>query len=256
MNRTMEFTTVISKCLGCHFCPQDKLNAAYTSDKRVMSVEDFHDMLAKLPKDCQIHFSGFSEPFLNPNTPEMIAVANDSGRQVYLYTTLVGLKASCIPILKTFPPHVTRIHVPDKTGLKYNEEKWIEFHELFLLSRVKATYMAMGDPSDFIKRYLAIKGIPLELPDMLSRGGNLGHVPVRNLAGKPMRCTMNRWHSNVVLPNGDVFGCCMDYHLTVPLGNLILESYDTIIFNGAAWQHRMEQRAEGICAHCEWATPK
>lgn len=251
----MEFTTVISKCLGCHFCPQDKLNAAYKSDKRVMLVEDFHEMLAKLPKDCQIHFSGFSEPFLNPHTPEMIAVANDAGRQVHLYTTLVGIKANAIPILKTFPPHVTRIHVPDMTGLKYDEEKWVEYHELFLLSKVKATYMAMGQPSDFIKRYLAIKGIPLELPDMLSRGGNLSHVPHPDIKG-PIKCTMNRWHSNVVLPNGDVVGDCHDYALTVRLGNILTQPYSEIYDAAEKWRVAMEKDATGtICAKCGWSVP-
>lgn len=250
----MEFTTVISKCLGCHFCPQDKLGEAYKSDKRVMLVEDFHEMLAKLPKDCQIDFSGFSEPFLNPHTPEMIAVANDAGRQVHLYTTLVGFRANCVPILKTFPPHVTRIHVPDKTGLKYDEEKWVEYHELFLLAKVKATYMAMSDPSDFIKRYMAIKGIPLEIPEMINRGGNLAHIARKDING-PMRCSMNRWHSNVVMPSGDVYGCCQDYSLSVHLGNLLQQPYSEIEFEAEKWRMAQEKKAEGICRHCTWAWP-
>lgn len=219
-----------------------------------MSIDTFHDILSKLPADCQIHFSGFAEPFLNPNAAEMMAVARDTGRETHVYTTLIGLKAASIPILKDYPPRVFRIHVPDMKGLKFNEEKWVEFHELFLLSKVKASYMAMGDPSDFIKRYLAIKGIPLELPDMLSRGGNLAHVPVRDITGKPMRCTMNRWYNNVVLPNGDVYGCCMDYSLSVPLGNLLRQPYLEIEVEAANWRANMEKSAQGICAHCEWAT--
>ena len=253
---TLEFTLTISKCLSCHFCPQDKLGAAYKDERRSMTVETYHDILDKLPRDCQIHFSGFSEPFLNPFAADMIAVAMDDAREVHVYTTLVGFKAAAVPVLKTFPPRVFRIHVPDGKALKFDEDKWIELHELFLLARIKPSYMAMREPSDHIKRYLAIKGIALEVPDMLSRGGNLDHVHTRDLFGAPMRCTMNRWYNNVVLPNGDVYGCCMDYSLSVHLGNLLRQSYDEILVEAAKWKERMEARAEGICAKCEWAAPK
>lgn len=252
---SMEFTLSISNCLSCHFCPQDKLGAAYNPESpRIMSVGDFSIILERIPKDCQIHFSGFAEPFLNPNAAEMIAVASDDGREVHVYTTLVGLKPMCVPILKTYPPRVFRIHVPDGNALKFPEEKWVELHEIFLLTKIKASYMAMQEPSDFIKRHLAIKEIMLDIPDMLSRGGNLAHVPGKNIRGK-MRCTMMRWYNNVVLPNGDVYGCCMDYSLSVPLGNLLRDPYELITTRSNEWRQRMENNAEGICAMCEWATP-
>jgi len=250
----MEFTLVVSHCLGCSFCPQDKLGEAYDDIKKIMGMEEFNLILSKLPPDCQIDFTGFSEPFLNPNACRMIEAAYATGRQVHLYTTLVGLKPCCVAVLKSIQPTVVRIHVPDGKALKLPEEMWIHTHEQFLETRVKASYMAMMEPSDLIKRYLAVKGIPLELPEMLSRGGNLSNVAGKHING-PMRCTMNRWHSNVVLPNGDVYGCCMDYGLTVHLGNLIEQPYSDIFHKGEKWKHNMEKRAEGICARCEWATP-
>lgn len=250
----MEFTLSVSNCLQCHHCPQDKLGAAYHSDKRVMTVEDFKIILDTLPADCQVDFSGFAECFLNSNACQMIDLAAKSGRKFVLYTTLVGLKPCCVEVLKQYHPNVTRIHVPDGKAFTFNEEKWVEFHERFLMAKVGATYMAMGEPSDFIKRYLAVKGIPLELPTMLSRGGNLEHINGNKING-PMRCTMNRWHGNVVLPNGDVYGCCMDYELTVYLGNLLRQPYREISYEAEKWKMNMERRAEGICARCEWATP-
>lgn len=219
-----------------------------------MTVEDFTTILGKLPADCQVDFSGFSECFLNPDACKMIEAASLSGRHFVIYTTLVGLKPCCVEVLKAHPPRVLRIHVPDGEALKFPEDKWVEYHERFLLARVPATYMAMRQPSDLIKRYLAIKGIPLEIPDMLSRGGNLEHVHGKEING-PMRCTMNRWYNNVVLPNGDVHGCCMDYGLTVYLGNLLRQPYREITYEADKWKMNMERKAEGICARCEWATP-
>ena len=247
-------TLSVSNCLGCGFCPQDKLGAAYKDPKRVMAVEDFHTILGKIPAGTQIHYSGFSEPFLNPNACRMIEAAYATGRPVHLYTTLVGMKPCCVAVLKSIQPAVVRIHVPDGKALVLPEERWVETHEQFLETRVKATYMAMNSPSDFIKRHLAIKNIMLELPEMINRGGNLSNVPSKDIRG-PMRCTMNRWHSNVVLPNGDVFGCCQDYALTVRLGNLIEQPYSDIFSEGEKWRMNMEHKAEGICSKCTWATP-
>lgn len=250
----IEFTLSISNCLSCHFCPQDKLGAAYKSDKRVMTVEDFKTILDKLPMDCQVDFSGFSECFLNPNACKMIELAAKSGRKFVIYSTLVGLKPCCVEVLKHYPPSVFRVHVPDGEALKLPEQQWVKQHEMFLATGIKASYMAMREPSESMRLYLAIKDIVVDLPDMLSRGGNLAHIPVREISG-PMRCTMNRWHNNVVLPNGDVYGCCMDYTLSVYLGNLLRQPYKEIHWEADKWKMAMEKRSAGICTHCEWATP-
>jgi radical SAM protein with 4Fe4S-binding SPASM domain len=250
----LEFTLNISNCLGCGFCPQEKLGNAYHSEKRTMTVEDFKTILDTLPMDCQVDFSGFSECFLNPDACKMIELAAVSGRRFVVYTTLVGIKPCCVEVLKAHHPNVLRVHVPDGKALTFPEDKWVEFHERFLLSRVPATYMSMAEPSDFIKRYLAIKGIPLELPEMINRGGNLEHIAKKNIDG-PMRCTMNRWHQNVALPNGDVYGCCQDYSLSVYLGNLLRQPYIEIHYEAEKWMWAMEKKAEGICRECTWATP-
>lgn len=252
--RSLEFTTVVSDCLGCHFCPQDKLGANYKSNDRVLSMDNYRVIISKLPYDIQIHFSGFAEPFLNPLTGEMIHIATQLFEEVHVYSTLVGIKPRDSELLRERPPRVFRVHVPDGKHLVYNEEKWMEYLERFLLSGLKATFMAMGEPSDFIKRQLAIRNIVLDLPNMLSRGGNLEHVQTRTIGG-PMHCTMNRWNSNVCLPNGDVYGCCMDYSLSVYLGNLLRQPYKEIGYEAAKWQMNMERKADGICAKCEWAKP-
>jgi radical SAM protein with 4Fe4S-binding SPASM domain len=252
---SLEFTLNISDCLGCGFCPQEKLGRAYHSEKRAMTVEDFKTILDKLPMDCQVDFSGFSECFLNPDVCKMIELAARSGRRFVIYSTLVNFRKCCVDVLKAYPPNVFRVHVPDGEALKFPEERWVEYHELFLMSRVGASYMAMRQPSDFIKRYLAIKNIPLEIPTMLSRGGNLEHVAVREING-PIKCTMNRWHNNVVLPNGDVYGCCMNYDLSVYLGNLLRQPYSEIHWEAEKWSMAMNKDATGtICSKCEWACP-
>ena len=45
-----------------------------------------------------------------------------------------------------------------------------------------------------------------------------------------VECTRNKdYHSNILLPNGDVILCCMDYGLKHKLGNLLDQSYNEIL---------------------------
>jgi hypothetical protein len=47
---------------------------------------------------------------------------------------------------------------------------------------------------------------------------------------KPMTCgCLELLYHNVLLPNGDVSLCCMDYQLTHILGNLFVQSYDDVV---------------------------
>lgn len=252
MIKSLEFTLKISNCLGCSFCPQTTLNAAYTSSKTTMTLEDFNTILNKLPKDVRVDFSGYSEPFLNPLACDMIGTAIVKGYEVHVYSTLMGMKSGCVDVLSVYKPHFFKVHVPDGKALVLPEEKWVQQHELFLLAKTPASYMAMGEPSAFIKRHLAVKGIPLELPNMLSRGGLLETVPVKPKKGL-IRCAANRFHQNVVLPNGDVQVCCMSYDLSMPCGNLITGRYADIDMTANIYERDLNPRENSICRRCEWS---
>lgn len=253
MIRSIEFTLTVSRCLNCSFCPQDKLSAAYKSDKRRMTAEDFVTILSKLPKTVRCDFSGFSECYLHPDAHKFIQMAITGGYETHIYSTLVGLRQRSVEALREYPPSYFRVHVPDKTGLKLADDMWIRQHELFLESGVPATYMSMSELTDAVGKHLRGKNIEVELPAMLSRASNLWQH--RSIEGRPMRCSMNRWFNNVVLPNGDVVGCCMIYDLSVILGNLLRQPYEEIQSAAEEWKSRTEAKASAPCAACEWGVP-
>lgn len=254
MNRSLEFTLKISPCLGCSVCPQPKLNAAYTSPKTTMTLEDFNTILNKLPKTCRVDFSGMSEAFLNPHACDMVGTAVAKGYEVHLYTTLVGLKSGCVDVLKNYRPHFVKIHIPDGKLLVFDDGKWIALHELFLLAKIPASYMSMSDPTDTMKRYLAIKKIAPELPQMLSRGGNVQSITVKPKFG-PIRCAANKFHNNIVLPSGDVYVCCMDWNLSMPVGNLLVQPYSEIESAASRYEANQNPPENSICRSCEWSAP-
>lgn len=206
-----------------------------------------------VPRDVQIDFSGFAEPFSNAACHYMMEeVRILKFEQLHVYSTLMGLRPHMRDMVKRSNPNVFRVHVPDTKAFVVPDGAWINAFETFRIMEIPATYMTMGEVPPRLVEYLAHAGIKVESPDMLSRGGNLW-VP-RRLTGK-MRCTMERWKSNVMLPNGDVYGCCMDYSLTVLLGNLLTDSYEEIESAAMQWKSNMEFRCDDtICSTCEWAT--
>ena len=73
----MEINTMIGCRVDCDFCPQTLLMDKYSSQNKIenvsygnpvfMSFETFKTCLDKMPKALRIIFSGYAEPFLNPN---------------------------------------------------------------------------------------------------------------------------------------------------------------------------------------------
>ena len=81
----MEITTVIGCRVQCTFCPQtllmDKYEEKNITDKItwgkpvIMSFDTFKTCLDKLPKNVETDFSGYAEPWLNPECTKMILFA-------------------------------------------------------------------------------------------------------------------------------------------------------------------------------------
>jgi radical SAM protein with 4Fe4S-binding SPASM domain len=255
VNKTLEITVAVGCPYKCDVCPQPALVNAYRSDKKVFNFADFKSILYKVPRDVCINFAGFTEPFYHPRVHEMMSLVRFlqfSGLQIF--STLMGLREDQINTLKLVRPDYFHVHVPDTKSFVVSPTAWKIVHDRFLSSKLPATYMTMGALPEEIRLQLAIHRIPVETPDMLSRGGSLWIS--KDIKG-PICCAMERWHSNVLLPNGDVYGCCMDFGLTVRLGNLLSQPYSDIFTAGETWRTNMERDATGtICSRCEWSSTK
>jgi len=226
-------------------CPQTKIKAAYQGE-RVMTLDTFRRVIGKLPLDVQIDFSGYAEPFLNPSAGEMIALACGMGFKVHCYSTLIGLTERQVEATKGQRIAFWKVHVPDTQHMVYNAEAWLKLHDRFLSIGIPASYMTMGEMEKPIKEHFDVLGIAVEQPTMLSRAGNLWDRPKH---GEKVICSMDRWHQNVVLPNGDVQLCCMDYGLESKVGNLLAQPYDKIY---AEAERLREAKSPDLCRSCEW----
>jgi len=266
---TLEITTMVGCPLQCTFCPQDKLSAAYDDPVRVLTFENFSRVLAKVPKHVRIDFSGMAEPWMNRAATHMLALTLSEGYNVAIYTTLQGMRdpeyVVDLILAHAAQVEVVVVHLPDTRGNMRGfrdsdayREALRRFDEL-ANSTVRYDKVQMDEDSAV--------ATPGWLPwHGLTRAGNLNQ---QNIAGQmverdlhhdtPVTCSMTPFFDhNVLLPNGDVVLCCMDYSKHHVLGNLLLDDYyDLFIssqFNILRWETMQYHAGKGsLCRTCSRA---
>jgi|TARA_R110000824_G_scaffold199588_2_gene383545 hypothetical protein len=252
---TMEFTTTISPkgCIvNCAFCPQrtlEKIYHAHEGQPKILSLDNFTHICDKLPQEVRVTFSGFTEPWLNKDCSKMVEYAHQKGHPVSAFSTGVGMTLEDVEIIKDIPwtegPNGGFcLHIPDQERIAEHPlsarlysvfEKFKEYE-----NDIQGFYvMSMGEPHNSVKDLWPNPVIP----NFWSRAGNLiGEAQIKPALDKikdrfqhkeqhqPSTCAcIEHLYHNVVLPNGDVSLCCMDYSLEKILGNMFTDSYDDIM---------------------------
>jgi FkbM family methyltransferase len=249
---TLEFTTSIPPkgcVIDCAFCPQRTLTKVYDGVK-MMTLDNFKLIIDKLPKEIRVTFSGFVEPWLNPNATDMLLYAHSKGHPISVFTTGIGMTVEDIRRIKNIqfadgPNGGFCLHLPDEERIAKHPMSKRYFEVLEYIKEVqyeiKGFYlMSMGEVKKDIQHLFPTANTP----DMWSRAGNLlGEAIMKpeldkikhrfkhmNHGDKKMTCGCDeKLYHNVVLPNGDVSLCCMDYGLEQILGNLYTDNYDDIM---------------------------
>jgi len=249
---TLEITTTIplKGCVvDCVFCPQRLLVKKYTGNKS-LSLDDFKTILNKIPTEVRITFAGFTEPWVHKQCTDMLLYAYDKGHDVAVFTTGVGMKIEDLERIKHIPfssgPNGGFVfHLPDDELFAKHPitPKYIELveHLATLRGVLKNFYiMSMGTVHKSVRHIFG----NIKPSEMWSRAGNLVHETLLkpellNLKDNfrsiyhgegEMTCgCIEKLYHNVLLPNGDVSLCCMDYGLDHILGNLLKDEYDDIM---------------------------
>jgi organic radical activating enzyme len=243
---TLELTTMVGCPVKCTFCPQDTLKAAYGKSTKYLSYDFYRLMLAKVPKHVRIDFSGMAEPWANPDCTKMLEHTLAKGYRVAIYTTLYGMTAeiaaSVVTLLEQHRAQVEAvcIHVQDKNnnmrGLKFNEP-WVASFNVFVdairANKLPSASIMTMDKDGEIHPFLEKTGIRPPGFFAIDRAGSLDKdalngQPVHETdnQGKRISCASTPYYDhNVLMPNGDVLLCCMDYGYKHVIGNLMHEGY-------------------------------
>jgi len=265
----MEITTIVGCCVNCRYCPQDVFLAAYYKDDkkrtRVMSLEDYKVCIDKLPRNTYIHFAGFSEPFLNPDCIKMLEYTYEQGREIDLYTTLVGLTNEGFDQIKKIPFRRVVLHLADADGYA---DIPITQEYLELLQKVVNTKKTDGthfvdwancqsvphpEVLKIVEGHLRISG------ELYDRAGNIENDELEHveyITGAVECVPSQKMNRNVLLPDGTVVLCCSDFGLKHQLGNLLIEQYETIMDGTAMQQVKAacyDENMSLLCRKCAWA---
>ncbi len=275
-NPIVEITTKIGCSVNCSYCPQNLLIKNYikrsANDKKLLlDFESFKEYLSAIPPITLIRFCGMSEPFLNESCPDMIEYAYESGYKVDLYSTLIGLKIDDIErVLKCIDNIV--LHVPDSAGnadIPITDDYKEKLKKVFAYKRDGEYIIPIISCHGNIHPEIT-KLIPNDLRyvlwnEMQDRAGNLEvskkDVFHYNRQGSII-CTVNGRNSiildsNIMLPNGDLLMCCMDYSLDYVIGNLSKNKYEEILQGDCVnriRQNMLQQKDDILCRHCNLAS--
>ena len=245
----LEITTHIGCPLDCLDCPQKLLRSKYQG-KTMMDFEEYKKAIDKVPIETRIDFSGMCEPFVNPHCADMILYAAEKGHPLALYTTLQGATEQDYERLKDVQYEVVTIHIPDK----FRRSHFVITDEyLELLSKWPCdNYSCHGVLDEQIMpKLLPNKGLITYMHD---RAGNvecqLHNVIQSSQSVICCQCGIDLNH-NVLLPNGQVLICCMDYGMTEVFGNLFEQSYDEILNSDVAKKARLKMyNQDCLCKKC------
>ena len=273
---TLEITTSVGEKKGCavacKICPQPLLVTQYKGETvRYLTYDNFKKILSKVPKTYRIDFSGYAEPFLAKDCVRMIKYASDAGYYICCYTTLIGVTYQDIDILETLSFSMAKkcplhIHLPDANGVmpikvteKYkNILKYLISKELPFVSFMTMDKRGKVHP-DLIEIMEKVPNFSGSF-HAISRASNLDDKQVGRKSGKIFCRPMPKLNHNVLLPNGNVQLCCMDYGLKHTLGNLLEQEHSDLFKSDAFLRlksmmlHDNEETEESIiCRYCEKA---
>ncbi len=268
---SIEVTTAIGCKVNCRHCPQDLLTRKYFEEnkKRIdkMTLETFRRCLEFFPAEYDVSFGGMSEPFLNDHFIDMLKMACKEKRRVSLYTTLVGVKQDELEEVLNLPLEFVVLHVADKfhyAHIPLTEEYYFNVDKIINAKKVNGKPFvnmcnAQAEPDEKVKQIC--EGKYEIFTEMTDRAGNLKDKRLINNRIKTGKLSCGNlgkdMNNNILLPDGCVILCCMDYGLKHILGNIYKDSFEEIMYG--AEMSRVKNGMDGdekidiLCRSCSYA---
>lgn len=271
-----EITTVIGCSNNCSYCPQKKIITNYHQSNKpnapyVLSLKNFKKILNKIPSDIDINFAGFSEPFQNPECVDMAIYAYKKGHVVRIYTTLRYLGPYTLKKLLDNIPFDNKgdarfvVHIPSDSEFKKIkfDKDYLTTLEVLIAAKINVVFSYLGDEKlpykieSLFKKYKR----HIHYGKLISRAGNIKikNVDLPTFKANKIRCENRAYgtRGHVVLPDGRIALCCMDYGLDHILGNLLTDKFDEIE-NGKEFKKILlglnNPKSKVLCRYCELAT--
>jgi hypothetical protein len=225
----LEVTTQIGCPVNCiKYCPQ-QITASKYSGETTLSASHWKTILSHLPNDLPIFFSGFSEPFSNSHLIDLIEMAHTSGHPLGIFTTLYQASREDVQKLVKYQYLSFCLHLPDGNVMKFQVSQEYKDNVFTVLQNVKnASLSIMNDLFVDNNRENLTKEI---------------HSRTKHFRF----CEKIDYPQFMLLPNGNVNICCMDFQLKQPIGNLLTENYVDI-----KQRFLVQKKDFKLCSHCHY----
>ena len=230
----LEVTTQIGCRVAClKYCPQELITSKY-SGERTLSKKAFEAYINTVPPNVTIWFGGVSEPFQNPECIDMILYAYAKGHTIRVSSTLVGMPIEDARILAKLPIDLFVLHLPDADGVaKINiTPEYLEVLGIILGGVKNLQFMNMG------------YGFVTNKCEEMARGTTDVHK-----IGRVM-CEYMETPSYQLMPNGDVYFCCMVRGLTERVSSLSRNTYGHLVSLHPSQSLRLQCDESSICHRC------
>jgi len=278
MKHSIEVTTKIGCSNVCEYCPQSTLIKRYRerigNDKdTMMSLETFKKSISTMPTEIGLNFTGYVEPFLNPECTDMLIHAFDKGHELLLNTTLVGMTIEHWDRLRSHGvvfQHGVHVHLPSAS---YFEMIGAKVPQKYYTGDDGKQYLELDDNYYEMLNHVVNNQMPYwtkfhchgDLHPLLSDLKRYVELDVRNINSRAMNILLEkkekvsdeinirgkcpRAYQNVLLPDGSLGLCCQDYGLDDIMGNLVDNTWDEFV-NSERVQDVRTNGAD-LCDYCE-----
>ena len=281
---SLEITTMIGCPLMCNYCPQDSLRDAYGDEIKYMTLEDFKTIVDRVPTDVRLDFSGQAEPWVNPACTDMVEYALQQGFKLAIFTTLYNWDETTVhrmgQLLLDYASQIEifKIHFPDEKGNMRGWRPSAEWEYAYIgmrtvVQRAGIHYEAMTMSDEGVHpaiRHLPGVGVSHGWGVVaMDRAGTLDREKVKDQPLQltprhtyPIKCgKTDEYNQRVLLPNGEILLCCMDYAKMHVIGNLLTEHSYEDLDNTDEMQRilkinsSLEFSNETLCKSCTYAQP-
>ena len=272
----LEITTLIGCANNCAYCPQEPFIKSYFKENKkrqsILTFEDFKIVLKNTSKEYCINFGGFSEAFLNPSTLDMILYANNKGYKIRVNTTLRGITLEQLKKLKHIKYEMFNVHTPDEDNIlmldvddeyieKINFVKNFYNVEFMVIGRVNSRIdKLLNDNIRKSKIYLRGNSLNKKFPPTIEfEKLNFQPIPQnkRIYCSRATKDNSQQLTWPVMLPDGSLVLCCMDWTLKHVLGNIYEDNLDSILKNKLIKRIKKSMLCKNndkiLCRECEKA---
>jgi hypothetical protein len=186
-----------------------------------------------VPNNLPIFFSGLCEPFQNTETTDMILYAHRQGHLISIFSTLTGLIPDNAYKIVSIPINKFVLHLPDAYGNAKipQTQDYFETRSIIEMNVKHLEYMNMG--WGFISN---------KCEDMAR-----GKATLKK--GRRL-CNFLESPAYQLLPNGNVYFCCMVRGLTEKVGSLYENTYTELNNKHGSISERLQKDPNSICHYC------